>query len=99
MTALAHIALNNSASSFSYFAVVQNQMLANIGLALTMAVVVAVLYFKKELEIFPIYFHSDMRADDAYSGSLHKPLGAEQNGFNTQKIGGSREYQSDQRKR
>jgi len=55
VTSLAHIAMNNSAASFSYFAVIQNQVLANVGLTLTM-IVVAVLYFKKELEIFPKYF-------------------------------------------
>ena len=56
VTSLAHIAMNNSAASFSYFAVIQNQVLANVGLTLTMIIVVAVLYFKKELEIFPKYF-------------------------------------------
>ena len=54
VTSLAHIAMNNSASSFSYFAVIQNQLLANIGLALTMIIVVGVLYFKKELDVFQI---------------------------------------------
>ncbi len=62
VTALSHIAMNNSASSFSYFAVVQNQILANIGLALTMMIVVAILYFNKELEVFAKYFHGDMAA-------------------------------------
>jgi membrane protease YdiL (CAAX protease family) len=59
VTSLAHIAMNNSASSFSYFADIQNQTLANIGLALTMAVVVAVLYFKRELDVFPKYFQDN----------------------------------------
>jgi membrane protease YdiL (CAAX protease family) len=52
VTSLAHIAMNNSAASFSYFALIQNQILANVGLTLTMIVVVSVLYFKKELDIF-----------------------------------------------
>ncbi len=56
VVSLAHIALNNSASSFSYFAVVQNQILANVGLALTMMIVVAFLYFRKELDVFSTYF-------------------------------------------
>lgn len=56
VTSLAHIALNNSAASFSYFAVIQNQVLANVGLALTMISVVAVLYFRKQLDVFPRYF-------------------------------------------
>ncbi len=72
VTALAHITLNNSASSFSYFAVVQNQVLANIGLALTMLLVIAVLYFSKELDVFPKYFHGDDQADNARSGPLQK---------------------------
>jgi CAAX protease family protein len=55
VTSFAHIALNNSAASFSYFAVVQNQMLANLGLTLTMIVVVAVLYYTKELAVFAKY--------------------------------------------
>jgi membrane protease YdiL (CAAX protease family) len=59
VTSLAHIAMNNSASAFSYFAVVQNQIYANIGLALTMIFVVVVLYFKKELDIFPKYFQDN----------------------------------------
>ena len=56
VASLAHIVMNNSASSFSYFAVVQNQILANIGLTLTMTIVVLILYFKKELDVFPKYF-------------------------------------------
>lgn len=57
VASLAHIVMNNSASSFSYFAVVQNQILANVGLALTMMIVVLLLNFKRELDIFPKYFH------------------------------------------
>lgn len=52
VTALAHIVLNNSAASFSYFVTVQNQLLANLGLTLTMVSVVAILYFRKELAVF-----------------------------------------------
>jgi len=56
VTSLAHITMNNSASSLSCFGIIQNQVLANLGLALTMMIVVAFLYFKKELDIFPEYF-------------------------------------------
>jgi len=59
VTSLAHIAMNNSTSSFSYFAVIQNQVLANIGLALTMIIVVVVLYFKRELDVFQKYFQDN----------------------------------------
>lgn len=56
VTALAHITMNNSAASFSYFVAIQNQLLANIGLTLTMLIVVAVLYFHRELTVFERYF-------------------------------------------
>jgi uncharacterized protein len=59
VTSLAHITMNNSSLSFSYFTVLQNQILANIGLALTMVIFIAILYFKKELDIFPKYFQED----------------------------------------
>jgi membrane protease YdiL (CAAX protease family) len=59
VTSLAHIAMNNSASAFSYFAVIQDQVLANIGLAVTMVIVVIVLYFKKELAAFQEYFRDN----------------------------------------
>lgn len=52
VTSLAHIILNNSATSFSYFVEVNNQLLANIGLAITMAIVVAILYLSNELSVF-----------------------------------------------
>jgi membrane protease YdiL (CAAX protease family) len=44
VTAFAHIALNNSAAAFSYFVVLQNQLLANLGLALAMLMTAVVLY-------------------------------------------------------
>lgn len=52
VTALAHIVLNNSAASFSYFVTVQNQLLANLGLTLTMVGVVAILYLRGEFVTF-----------------------------------------------
>ena len=65
ITSFAHIVMNNSASAFSYFAVVQNQLLANLGLALTMLVVVSALYFKKELKVFNEYFERSDRERDS----------------------------------
>lgn len=56
VTALAHITMNNSAASFSYFVTIQNHLLANLGLTLTMVIVVAILYFRKELSVFKGYF-------------------------------------------
>jgi hypothetical protein len=52
---LAHIAMNNAARSLSYFVVVQNQLLANLGQVLAMVIVVAVLYATKELGTFGKY--------------------------------------------
>ena len=56
VTSVAHIVMNNSAASFSYFAILQNQVLANLGLTLTMMIVIAILYHRKELSIFTEYF-------------------------------------------
>jgi len=56
VTSVAHVALNNAGASFSYFAVIKNQVLANLGLTLTMIIVVAVLYWRKDLNIFAAYF-------------------------------------------
>lgn len=56
VTSLAHIVLNNSAAAFSYFVIIENQFLANLGLALTMVIVVVILYLKKAPEVFQKYF-------------------------------------------
>ena len=58
VTSVAHIAMNNSTSSFSYFAVLQDQFLANIGLSLTMLIVVLFLYYKNKLKTFKEYFET-----------------------------------------
>jgi len=65
VTAFAHIAMNNAASSFSYFAVLQNQFLANLGLTLTLLIVVAILYYTKELQAFNEYFKISGRERDS----------------------------------
>jgi MFS family permease len=59
VTSLAHIGMNNFAASFSYFAVVPYRILANVGLALTMIIVVAVISFMKELDVFQEYFQDN----------------------------------------
>jgi len=59
VTSLAHIAMNNSAASFSYFAVLQNQFLANMGLSLAMLIVILILYYKDELKTFKEYFEME----------------------------------------
>jgi len=57
ITSFTHIVLNNSAISFSYFASVTDKFMANLGLMITMLIVVGVLYFKKEFIIFKEYFN------------------------------------------
>ena len=47
VTSIAHITMNNAAASLSYFVIVQNQTLANLGLTLTMLVVVAFMVSRK----------------------------------------------------
>jgi len=58
VTSISHIVMNNSAASFSYFAIIQNQVLANAALCLTMLIVVAILYYKKGFEKFGEYFRT-----------------------------------------
>ncbi len=47
VTSIAHIAMNNAAASLSYFVIIQNQTLANLGLTVTMLVVVAIMFARK----------------------------------------------------
>jgi hypothetical protein len=56
VVSLAHIAVSNASRSFAYFIVLQDQLLANLELVLPMVLVVAVLYWTKELDIFKEYF-------------------------------------------
>jgi membrane protease YdiL (CAAX protease family) len=51
VTSIAHIAMNNAAASVSYFVTVQNQTLSNLGLTLTMLIVVSFMLAKKMLVI------------------------------------------------
>lgn len=59
VAAFAHIVMNNSGSAFSYFAVVQNQLLANLGLMVTMVIVAVVLYRRNVFGIFEEYFRNE----------------------------------------
>lgn len=58
VTSLAHIAMNNSAASFSYFAVLKSQLIANLALSVTMLIVVIWLYRKNKFSVFKAYFES-----------------------------------------
>lgn len=57
VVSVAHITLDNVARSFGYFVIVQNQIMANLGLTITMLLVVAVIYFSKEWQVFKSYFN------------------------------------------
>lgn len=56
VVSIAHIALNNASMALSYFAVIRNQFLANLGTVVVMALVVAILYLRGEMRIFEEYF-------------------------------------------
>lgn len=56
VVSLAHIAMNNASGSLAFLCVVQSQFLANLGTVLAMVIVVAILYFKKEFNVFAEYF-------------------------------------------
>jgi membrane protease YdiL (CAAX protease family) len=47
VASFAHITMNNAAAAFSYFVIIRNQALANLGLTLTMLVVVVIMVSKK----------------------------------------------------
>jgi membrane protease YdiL (CAAX protease family) len=49
VTSIAHIAMNNAASAFSYYIVLKDQLLADLGLTLTMFAVVGFLFLTKRL--------------------------------------------------
>lgn len=51
VTSFAHISMNNAAASLSYFVLVQSQVLANLGLTLTMLIVIVIMLTKKLLVI------------------------------------------------
>jgi membrane protease YdiL (CAAX protease family) len=55
VASLVHAVFNNGSRSFSYFVNVENQVLANLGLAITMLAVVGVLYFRKEFKVFEVF--------------------------------------------
>ncbi len=51
-----HAVLNNASRSLAYFAVVDNQILANVALTAVMVVVVLALYASGRLRVFGVYF-------------------------------------------
>jgi membrane protease YdiL (CAAX protease family) len=73
VTSVAHITLNNAARSLAYCVVVRNQLLANVGLAVTMLLVVVVLYLAKELEVFAAYFKAEGSLSDGAQATVVGP--------------------------
>lgn len=61
VTALAHITMNNAQASLSYLFVVNNMLLANLGLVLVMVIVVAVLAATGQFKVFREYFDEASR--------------------------------------
>jgi membrane protease YdiL (CAAX protease family) len=62
VVSLVHAVFNNGSRSFAYFVTVEDQLLANLGLALTMLAVVAVLHVRKELAVFGGFLAGDGEA-------------------------------------
>lgn len=63
---IAHIAMNNAMRSFAYFVVITNQFTANLAQYFAMVVVVALLYYRKELNILL------QRSNEAGSDQLNR---------------------------
>jgi len=59
VVSLVHAVFNNGSRSFSYFAKVESQMLANLGITVTMLAVVAFLYSRKELRVLETFLSED----------------------------------------
>jgi hypothetical protein len=53
--------MNNASRSFAYFVVVTNQFNANLAQYLAMIVVVALLYYRRELHIIPEFLSQTRR--------------------------------------
>lgn len=51
VTSIAHIAMNNAAASLSYYVIVRDQLLANLGTTLTMILVLGFLYVTQRLKV------------------------------------------------
>ena len=58
VVSIAHIAMNNASMALSYFAVIRDQFLGNLGTVLVMALVVGFLHQTGKFRIFQEYFNS-----------------------------------------
>ncbi len=59
VASFAHAVMNNTSRSFSYFVRIEDQLTANLALAVTMALVVGILYLRKEFRIFDSFLAGD----------------------------------------
>jgi hypothetical protein len=57
---IAHIAMNNAGRSFAYFVVIQNQFMANLAQNFVMVLVIAFLYYRKELKVIPEFLSGEI---------------------------------------
>jgi membrane protease YdiL (CAAX protease family) len=62
VAAFAHAVMNNASRSFSYFVKIEDQVLANLGLAVTMAMVVGILYVAKQFTVFDSFLMDERDA-------------------------------------
>jgi membrane protease YdiL (CAAX protease family) len=77
VASIAHIAMNNAATSLSYFVIVQNQFLANLGLTLAMLVVVAIMVSKRMLVFDELSYTGTIeRLPNLIPSQVGKPKGA-----------------------
>jgi membrane protease YdiL (CAAX protease family) len=77
VASIAHIAMNNAATSLSYFVIVQNQFLANLGLTLAMLIVVAIMVSKRMLVFDELSYTGTIeRLPNLIPSQVGKPKGA-----------------------
>lgn len=67
VTSIAHIAMNNASAALSYYVIVRNQLLANASTSLVMAILVGILFARRELKVFERIPHS--KTDNNYQKS------------------------------
>ena len=65
VASFAHIVLNNSSASLSYLVTITDQLKANLGLSLTMVIVVLVVYLSQEWRVFKEYFSENNQEPSA----------------------------------
>jgi membrane protease YdiL (CAAX protease family) len=59
-----HAVFNNGSRSFSYLAKVEDQIMANLALTVTMAIIVGIMYIRKDFKVFPEFFSEEVLDDN-----------------------------------